>query len=77
MKHLIRAGKFLGPYRWLVVGALLSLAIANGASLIQPQFARLIMDRGIAEKNMVLVLWMALAMVGFAALRAVFSFLRW
>jgi ATP-binding cassette subfamily B protein len=55
---------------------MLSLVVANGASLIQPQFARLIMDRGIADQNMMLVLWMALAMVGFAVLRAVFSFLQ-
>jgi ATP-binding cassette subfamily B protein len=76
VKHLLRAGRFLKEYKWLVIGAFFCLLIANGAMLIQPQFTRLIVDQGIANKNMSLVVWMALAMVGFAAARALFSFLQ-
>jgi ATP-binding cassette subfamily B protein len=76
VKHLLRAGEFLKDYVWQSIGALLCLLITNGAMLIQPQFTRLIVDRGIAESNMTLVLWLALAMVAFAALRAVFSFFQ-
>ena len=76
MKHLFRAATFLKAYKWLVIGAFLSLLISNGAMLVQPQFTRLIVDRGIADKNMSLVLWMSLAMVGFAIARAIFSFFQ-
>jgi ATP-binding cassette subfamily B multidrug efflux pump len=76
VKHLLRAGKFLKEYKWLVIGAFFSLLIANGAMLVQPQFTRLIVDQGIANQNMSLVIWMALAMVGLAAARALFSFLQ-
>ena len=76
MKHLLRAAKFLKPYRWLVIGAFLSLLISNAAMLVQPQFTRLIVDRGIAGNNMPLVIGLALGMVGFAAARALFSFFQ-
>jgi ATP-binding cassette subfamily B protein len=58
------------------VGALVCLLIANAASLIQPQFTRLIVDTGIGTGNMRTVIWMALAMIGFALLRSIFSFLQ-
>ena len=76
MKHLLRAGKFLRKYKWLAIGAFFCLLITNGAMLIQPQFTRLIVDRGIAGQNMSLVIGLALAMVGFSAARALFSFFQ-
>lgn len=76
MKHLLRAAQFLKAYRWQAVGAFLCLLITNAAMLVQPQFTRLIVDRGIGERNMNLVVWLALAMVAFAALRALFSFFQ-
>jgi ATP-binding cassette subfamily B multidrug efflux pump len=76
MKHLFRAGKFLKEYKWLVVAAFLSLMIGNAANLVQPQFTRLIVDQGIGSRNMSMVIWLALAMVGFAVLRSLFSFLQ-
>jgi ATP-binding cassette subfamily B multidrug efflux pump len=76
VKHLLRAGRLLGHYKWLVIGGFVCLLIANAASLIQPQFTRLIVDRGISAGNMAIVIGMSLAMVGFAALRALFSFFQ-
>ena len=61
MKYLIRAARFLKNYRWLAIGAFVCLLFANGANLIQPQFTRLIVDRGIREGNMAIVIWMAVA----------------
>ena len=66
----------LGKFKWMVIGAFVCLLIGNAASLIQPQFTRLIVDRGISTGNMGLVIGMSLAMVGFAALRALFSFFQ-
>ena len=76
MKHLFRAARFLATYKWQVVGAFVSLVLANAASLVQPQFTRLIVDRGIRAKDMGVVIWMAAAMIAFALLRSVFSFLQ-
>ena len=76
MKHLIRAARFLKNYRWLAIGAFVCLLLANGANLVQPQFTRLIVDRGIREENMTIVVGMAVAMVVFAILRSVLTFLQ-
>jgi ATP-binding cassette subfamily B protein len=67
---------FLGRYKWLMIGGFVCLLFANVASLIQPQFTRMIVDRGIRSGNLALVIWMAVAMVGFAILRAIFTFLQ-
>jgi ATP-binding cassette subfamily B protein len=74
VKHLLRAVRFLKGYKWLAIGAFVCLVLANGASLVQPQFTRLIVDRGIREQNMSVVIWMALALIGFAVLRSVVNF---
>ncbi|MBC8444909.1 MAG: ABC transporter ATP-binding protein [Chloroflexi bacterium] len=76
MKHLLRASAFLKAYRWQAVGAFVCLLLANAASLIQPQFTRLIVDTGIGTGNMRTVIWMSMAMIGFALLRSVFTFLQ-
>ncbi len=74
MKHLLRAGKFLAPYKWQALAAFLALLLSNAASLIQPQFTRLIVDRGIEAANLRLIIWMSLALVGFSIVNSVFSF---
>jgi ATP-binding cassette subfamily B multidrug efflux pump len=74
VKHLLRAGKFLAPYKWQALAAFLALLISNAASLIQPQFTRLIVDDGIRASNLRLIIWLSVAMIGFAILRSVFSF---
>lgn len=76
MKYLWRAGRFLGRYRWQVIGAFIALTIANAASLVLPQFTRRIVDVGISNQDLYVVIWLSLAMVGFAVLRSVFSFLQ-
>jgi ATP-binding cassette subfamily B multidrug efflux pump len=74
VKHLLRAGRFLAPYKWQALAAFLALLISNAASLIQPQFTRLIVDDGIRASNLRLIIWLSVAMIGFAILRSVFSF---
>jgi ATP-binding cassette subfamily B protein len=59
-----------------VIGAFLCLLIANAASLIQPQFTRLIVDQGIKVGDMRQVVSMAVAIIDFAILRALFTFLQ-
>ncbi len=74
MKHLLRAGRYLADYRWLAVIAFVCMLLANTASLIQPQFTRVIVDDGIRAGNMRVVIGMAGAMIGFALLRSLFNF---
>jgi len=74
VKHLLRAGKFLAPYKRQALIAFLALLISNAASLIQPQFTRLIVDDGIRASNLRLIIWLSVAMIGFAILRSIFSF---
>lgn len=74
MRPLWRAMRLLKPYWIMVVGTLVSLLVATGAMLIVPRLSQAIIDQGIAQGNSRLILWMALAMVGVALLRAVFQF---
>jgi len=76
MKSLLRATRFLKPYRRSVIGAILCLILANGASLIQPQFTRRVVDQGIRAADLGVVISMAIAIIDFAILRAVFTFLQ-
>jgi ATP-binding cassette subfamily B protein len=76
VKHLFRAARFLKDYRWIAIGAFVCLLLGNAANLIQPQFTRLIVDRGIREQNMTIVVWMSVAMIAFAILRSVLTFLQ-
>jgi ATP-binding cassette subfamily B multidrug efflux pump len=76
VKSLFRAFQFLKPYTLLVVGAFACLLLTNASSLILPQFTRLIVDTGIANRDMSIVIFMALAIVGFVMVRALFSFLQ-
>jgi ATP-binding cassette subfamily B multidrug efflux pump len=76
VKSLWRATLFLKPYRWQVVVAFLCLLLANAINLIQPQFTRLVVDSGIKVGDMREVISMSVAIVDFAILRAVFSFLQ-
>jgi ATP-binding cassette subfamily B multidrug efflux pump len=74
VKHLLRAGKFLAPYKGQALIAFLALLLSNGASLIQPQFTRLIVDRGIEAADMRLIILLSLGLVGFSILNSVFNF---
>jgi ATP-binding cassette subfamily B multidrug efflux pump len=74
VKYLLRAGKFLAPYKSQALIAFLALLLSNGASLIQPQFTRLIVDRGIAAGDLRLIIWLSLGLVGFSIVKSVFNF---
>jgi ATP-binding cassette subfamily B multidrug efflux pump len=74
VKHLLRAGKFLVPYKWTALAAFLALLISNAASLVQPQFTRLIVDRGIEAADLRLIIGLSLALVGFSIVNSAFSF---
>lgn len=74
MNPLRRSLTFLKPYLGLTIGAAVSLALAAGANLVTPHVLRLLIDQGIAERNLGALLWLAAALVGVALVRGVFSF---
>ncbi len=74
MRSLWRSMRLLKPYWHMAAGGLISLLIATGAMLEVPRLSQTIIDQGIAQGNGRLVLWLSLAMVGLAVLRAVFQF---
>jgi len=64
----------LGAYRWLSLGALLSLLLLTVANAITPQLFRWGIDQGITKQNLRVVLYSAAAMVIAAIARGVFNF---
>jgi ATP-binding cassette subfamily B multidrug efflux pump len=75
-KPLVRTLKLLGPYGWPASGALVSLAVSSAGILVIPRLMQTVIDRGIAAREMRVVLWGAAGMVAVALLRALFSFLQ-
>ena len=74
MRALWRSMRLLKPYWYMAAGMLQSLLIATGAMLVVPRLSQAIIDQGIARGNGRLILWLSLAMVGMAVLRALFQF---
>ncbi|MBC7234503.1 MAG: ABC transporter ATP-binding protein [Chloroflexi bacterium] len=76
MKNLIRSLRFLKNYWLQAVMAFLCLIIASGSMLVIPRISQMAIDQGIVRGDMRLVIELALAMIAFALLRAVFQFLQ-
>jgi ATP-binding cassette subfamily B protein len=74
VKYLLRMVRFLRAYRLQVLGALVCLLISSVSMVIVPRLSQTIIDEGIAKRQGGLVLWLALAMVALALVRAVFQF---
>jgi len=66
--------RYLKTYRWQTAAIVGALLVGSGAMLAMPRLAQVIIDRGIAGRNMRLVIGLSLAMVAAAALRSVFQF---
>ncbi|MBA3943580.1 MAG: ABC transporter ATP-binding protein [Herpetosiphonaceae bacterium] len=74
MKVLLRALAYIQPYKFLTLGALLSLILVSVANLASPQVLRIVIDRGIHGKDSSILVWATLAFVAVAAIRGVFNF---
>lgn len=74
VRHVFRAMRFLREYWLLAVGMFVSLLIATASMLVIPRMSQYVIDEGIIGRDASKVLWMSLAMVGFAGLRALFQF---
>ncbi|MDY7041467.1 MAG: ABC transporter ATP-binding protein [Chloroflexota bacterium] len=74
MKSLLRSLRFLRPYWLLAIGTFVAMIVATVSGLLIPRLTQVIIDQGIAQRDVNLVFWVALAMVGLALLRALFEF---
>ncbi len=76
MKVLFRTFRFLKPYIWKSLFALLAMTLATVLNLVTPALSRRVIDQGIAVKDMQRIIWLSLAVVAVALLRALFSFVQ-
>ena len=74
VRHVFRAMRFLREYWLQAAGMFVSLVIATASMLVIPRMSQYVIDEGIIGRDASKVLWMSLAMVGFAGLRALFQF---
>lgn len=74
MKSLLRTLASLRPYWITVLGAFVSLLLVTAANLISPQVLAIVIDQGVSARNLAVVGYASLALVGVATVRGVFSF---
>ena len=74
MRSLQRVLKSLNAYRWLSLGALLSLLLLTVANAVTPQLFRWGIDQGITRQDLQIVMYSAGAMVIAAIARGLFNF---
>ncbi len=75
-RALLRALRFMHSYRLTAALAVLAVLTAAAAGLVSPQILRLIIDRGIAERDMGFIAMGAGGLIAAAALGGVASFLQ-
>lgn len=76
MKALLRAVGYVRRYWGTAMGALLSLVAVSGIGLVIPALIQRIIDEGIRDRNLRLIIMLSAAMLGLALIRGVFSFLQ-
>lgn len=76
---LWRSYSYLRPYWLATLGAYLALAGTAGLNLIIPQVIRWMIDNGIRQQQLQLLIWAAVALLGLNLVRGVLAFLegRW
>ncbi len=73
MKSLIRLYRFVRPYKWQAIGALVLLLGMVAADLAIPRLSQRIIDQGIARQNLHVVWTTSLIMLGAALASALFA----
>jgi ATP-binding cassette subfamily B protein len=76
MKNINKALLYLRRYRWVAIGAVISLLLVNAANLLSPQLLRSLIDEGISQGNLRHVWLIAGLLVLAAVVRGVFNFLQ-
>ena len=75
MRRVFRLAR---PYRWLLVGFLVTAVAAAITTVLPPLLFRSLLDTAVPDKNRTLVAWLAVAAVGLAVANALLSlWQRW
>jgi ATP-binding cassette, subfamily B, multidrug efflux pump len=76
---LLRSYRYLAPYWKITGGAFLALFFVAGLNLTIPQLLRWIIDQGIRQANIELLVWAAFGLLGLTLVRGILTFLegRW
>ena len=75
-RHLKRVGVYIGKHKWKMLLALLLSALASVTSLAVPKITQNVMDVAVPQKNVDLLLKMALAFMGIIIVGIVFTVIR-
>lgn len=73
-KSLRRAISYLGPYKFLAVGAIFSLFMVTAMNLVSPQLLRWVIDRGITARSPMAIVWGTAGLAVVAIARGIFNF---
>jgi len=73
VRSILRLFRFLRPYRWQAIVALILLFGMVGADLLIPRLTQRIIDEGIAKGNLQVIWGTALVMLGAALVSALFA----
>jgi ATP-binding cassette subfamily B protein len=76
LKGIRRAFGFILPYKFIAIGAFISLLLVNAANLITPQLLKILIDKGITQKVLGTIIQIAVLLVVIALVRGVFNFLQ-
>lgn len=76
MGHLKRVGHYIGRHKWKMLLALLLSAVASVTSLAVPKITETVMDVAVPQKDVALLLKMAVAFVGIILIGIVFTVIR-
>jgi len=71
---LLRSYTYLKPYWRLILGAYAATLAAQGISLLTPQFIRWIIDQGISQKNVALLVWSAVGLLILTLIKGFFNY---
>lgn len=74
MRQLVRSFRFLRKYWYLAVGALLSLFVTTVASLAIPRLSQTMIDQGLGQRNIQLILTLSIIMLALAVVQGLFQF---
>ena len=71
MNHLRRAFRFVVPYRWELVGCLITVILPVAMELVVPRMLQYIVDKGIVARSFDVILRGSLVMLGSALVGAI------
>ena len=76
LKHLLRAGAYIGRHKFQMIAALILSALASVASLFIPKITEWVLDVAVPNKDVAMIVQMAAIFVGIILLSIVFTTIR-